>query len=168
MQYLSRRIFSIHRRETMTRAGSVGILSNRTGMQLKFPHARLLVYNCLVRDGVGCVQAIVKTSKELGLIATARLTTLKLPIETSDCGSLFAAKHVLEQSLIERGYCLTNGDKALADRLWANIELDVNDYKTQTSLVHIRVPGTVSSTIECSHMAPIVMDVLLQQLTPYI
>lgn len=136
-------------------------------MDLKFPHARLMVYDCLVNDQVGCVQAIVRSAHQLGLIKADRLSTLKLPIETPDCGSLFAAKYVLEQCLVERGYCLNNGDRKLADKLWEDVQRGVEQYKQQTNLVHARQPGHLSPTIECSHMAPIVMDVLLQSILPY-
>jgi hypothetical protein len=137
-------------------------------MPLKFPQVRLMVYDSLVNDGKGCVQALVSCAHELGLIGGTKLTTLRLPIETPDCGSLFAAQHVLEQCLSERGYCLNNGDRQLADRLWDNVKRKVETYKQKTSLEHARQAGKEASTIECSHMAPIVMDYLLQELQPYI
>lgn len=136
-------------------------------MQLKFPHARLLVYDCLVNQDTGCVQAIVKSAHALGLIGSDKLTHLRLPIEKSGCGSLFSARQVLEQCLSERGYDLSNGGRKLADELWKKVELDVDSYKSATSLVHNRQAGEITPVIECSHMAPVVMDILLQHLTPY-
>lgn len=127
-----------------------------------------MIYDSLVHERLGCVQAIVRCSNHLGLIQENKLSNLILPIDTPDCGSLFAAEHVLKQCLTERGFCLNNGDKALADKLWAGVVEAVERYKKETSLVHERKPGTTAPLVECSHMAPIVMDFLLQTLEPYL
>lgn len=127
-----------------------------------------MIYDSLVHERLGCVQAIVRCSNQMGLIGENKLSNLTLPIETPDCGSLFAAKRVLKQCLSERGYCLNNGDKELADKLWADVVDAVEQYKKDTSLVHERKPGTTAPLVECSHMAPIVMDFLLQKLEPYL
>jgi hypothetical protein len=133
-------------------------------IQLKFPQVRLMVYDALIERRIGCVQAIVSCAHNLGLIATDRLRDLKLPIDAAGCGSLFAAEQVLYQCLADKG----GADKSLAEQLWSDVKRSVELYKEQTQLVHDRKAGDVTPAVECSHMAPIVMDLLVQKLQPYV
>jgi hypothetical protein len=131
-------------------------------MQLKFPHVRLMLYQILMEEGVGCVQAVVQCSQQLGLIADNKLNGLRAPEGMSSCTSLFAAEQVLRECLVEHGYGPSNGDKALADQLWQSVKLSVEAHSKDAS-----TDNTIAS-LDCNHIGPIVMDVLLQKLTPYI
>lgn len=133
-------------------------------VQLKFPHARLMVYEALVHRRLGCVQSIISCAHEMGLLAADRLRELKLPVDSTGCGSLFAAEQVVHQCLADRN-C---SDQSLATRLWSEIKNAIELYKAQSQLVHDHNAGSGASVVECSHMAPVVMDLVLQHLQPYV
>lgn len=138
-------------------------------MSLVFPKARLSVYNRLVEGERSCVKAIAGCASEYGLISESRLKQLSFPLESSGCGSLYAARQILEGCLSEHD---SSGDSqqvaATVESTWALIEQSVQRYKEETALIHERKAGQPADILECTHMAPVVMDFLLQHLLPYI
>jgi hypothetical protein len=119
-------------------------------MQLRFPHVRLMVYDALLADGATCVQAVVSSAHRMGLIGENKLRDLKAPDSRPERASLFAAEHVLKECLAERGHSV---DGKLAEDLWASVTASVDRYM---------------SAFSCDQLAPVVMDFLLQRLTPYL
>lgn len=137
-------------------------------MSLKFPHVRLQVYDSLVNQRLGCGGSIVKCANELGLVNEEQSSTFKLPVETVRCGSIGAAEQVLRQCLLERGYCNGNGDQYIADQLWRDLQSAIESYERDNSAAVDQCAGQLESAVECSHIAPVVMDYLLQKLQPYL
>ncbi len=138
-------------------------------MSLVFPRARLSVYNYLSEGGGSCVRAIVDCSRQYGLVSRGQLSNLHLPLEAAGCGSLYAARKILECCFEERGLGSDKSELSqLVEKTWSGIEQSINSYKVETALTHERPAGQQSDILQCTHMAPVVMDFLLQHLLPYI
>jgi len=137
-------------------------------MFLRYPTARLFLYNLIFEQAQNCVSAMVNGAYEFGLVSAGALEGLTLPIDSLVCGSMFAAKKVLEKyveehSLRHEGLDLPH----TVEHIWQGIERDIDNYKVYTHLQHERHGGAPPDRLECSSMAPIVFDILLQHLPRY-
>jgi hypothetical protein len=136
-------------------------------MLLKFPNARLSVYNRLLTKRISCVRALVEEAYENGLISQGCLDDLELPGDS--CGSAFAARKILEKFFDQRDVASSDGEKQVkVDELWSEIANDLHCYQKRTNLVHELPDDGLMDPMECGNMAPVVMDILLQHLNRYL
>jgi hypothetical protein len=134
---------------------------------LQFPTARLEVYDRLVKGGQCCVRALIGAARDYGIIQGDSLEHEKLPADLSCCGSQYAARKILELAMQQRGFN-RDGTAHLSDEIWDSMVEAIEQFKRNTQLVHERDAGDIPAAIECSKMAPVVFDILLQKLTPYL
>jgi hypothetical protein len=141
------------------------------GRIVRFPTARLLVYDRLL-SGESCMEAIVNTAKDLGVISPNVLTNLVKPPGES-CGSMFAAKCIIDECLCERmqsklGYAISAENACAAEGVWAGIVQRLELYRDNAGQSRVCNGRALANPVDCGRSSPILMDILLQQLTPYI
>ena len=121
---------------------------------LRYPHARLALVNRLLNQD-DCTQAFAATAKEFGLRCDEDITDVHEHVSRGNCGSMAAAKRVLQQTLPED-----------CEQLWQQLCTRVEDYKRELPQEHCH--GDEKDTIGCTGMAPVVMDLMLQLIMPYL
>jgi hypothetical protein len=136
-------------------------------MTLKFPNARLMVFSKLAPGEDCCVQAIVQTAAELGIIKSDALNGLNVS-DTTGCGSLFAGREVVGQFCRERFVDGKINPGVMCDQLWQKIEKDIEEHRQEKAIVHERSGKLTPIPIDCALLAPVVVDFMLQHLTPYL
>jgi len=98
-----------------------------------------------------CIAALAETARECGLKCPDDLSGIRREVESGACGSLTTARVVLEATAPE-----------IADRLLKKLVAGAERYKREKKLMHCRGLDLEPSAIDCSGMAPVVMDLLLQ------
>lgn len=130
-------------------------------MGLKFPNARLVVCNELFKHDGDCVTAIIAFA-EMGLIAVGSLKHIEFPLNSRSCGSMFAARLVVQECLTSRGLAQH------IDDVWQQIEQDIEAHKRENKIVHEREQNAQPAKLECNRMAQVVADYMLQALVPFL
>ena len=133
---------------------------------LQFPNVRLHLYNQLLESGAGCVAVMFRSAYELGLVPDGSLDDCVQPANCGMCGSLWAARQIIER--LFDGQRTRSDLQQLVDTVWSSVKNDVETYKLETKLLHDRQPGLLPPATECSRMAPVVFDILLQHLRRYL
>jgi len=133
-------------------------------MALEFPLARLFVYEQLMSNGFDCTSAMVNAAYRFGLAPPGRLHHLKGLQDPGACGSLSTAKKIVTELLTKQD--AGNSGERLAEKIMQSLESDVLQYKRKACPQH----GTQErrDPASCALMAPIVFDLLLKHLRPYI
>ncbi len=124
-------------------------------MTLKYPNQRLAVYDQLVSEG-SCIGAIAEIARTCGLQCPEDLSQVRSEHESGACGSLHTARKVLEETVPE-----------FAEAIWQQLLTKVEQYKIRRNKAHCRGIDLQPSVIDCSRMAPAVMDLLLQLITEH-
>ncbi len=132
---------------------------------LKFPNARLLVHNQL-RCGRAASEAIAHSACEFGLLSQEERDEVLQTQFNHPCLCLATAKHVVHK------YCDSKnvGPNAAgldAVHLWKIIEEDVqayNDKEFEQSATDDSTKSNPPKQHQCSKLAPVVFDLLLQEL----
>jgi hypothetical protein len=135
---------------------------------LKFPNIRLFIANRLLEDRLDCVDVMVRTAYDVGLVPAGSLDDLLSLDDGTLCGSMLAARAIIEKHF-ESKPLEGNGDghARLVEKVWTELRRDVEAYKARTCLNHVRLPGGHERAVECGRMAPVVFDLLLQHLQRY-
>ncbi|MBX9952297.1 MAG: hypothetical protein K2Y39_24195 [Candidatus Obscuribacterales bacterium] len=131
-------------------------------MTLQFPHARLLIHNLLADEHLSGAEAIARVAVEYGVIPKydAENSELKRAIVNCDCCE--AAHCVLSQ------YFKTHGAKSedYLESAWKSIIHSLERYKN--CAYKSGNGGTeLSCQQACSNLAPVVFDLLLQEVRRY-
>lgn len=121
-----------------------------------------MAYNRLLEVDGDCVSSMILCAEDLGLITPGSLCHIKLPQDSTSCGALFAGRNVIEQCLRERKL------EHLSPEIWQEIEAAIATYKAENKLVHERHATSRIEKLECGRLMPIIIDSMLQKLTPYI
>ena len=124
-------------------------------MSLRYPNLRLAIYNRLVTQE-DCTSAFAETARECGLKCPEDLSRVKREVAAGACGSLTTARKVLQETVPEVA-------EALSQHLLAGVE----QYKLESKKKHCRGLNLEPTVIDCSRMAPVVMDLLLQLVEQY-
>ncbi|HEY9870674.1 MAG TPA: hypothetical protein V6D08_16020, partial [Candidatus Obscuribacterales bacterium] len=66
-------------------------------MPLQFPNIRLFIANRLLEDRLDCVNVMVRTAYDLGLVPKGSLDDLSLSDDGTLCGSMLAARAIIEK-----------------------------------------------------------------------
>ncbi len=119
-------------------------------MTLKYPNQRLAIYDQLVSEG-SCIGALAEIARNCGLRCPEDLSQVISEHESGACGSLHTARKILEETLPE-----------FAEEIWQQLVSKVEQYKILRNKAHCRGINLKPSVIDCSRMAPAVMDILLQ------
>ena len=98
-----------------------------------------------------CISAIAEIAKRCGLKCPGDLSEIRRQVEQGRCGSLTTARSILEHTIPH-----------LAEELYERLVDACERYKKETGKKHCCGVNLGTSVIDCSGMAPIVMDLLLQ------
>lgn len=121
-------------------------------VETKHPNVRLALTNSLMshRD---CIIAFAEIARECGLSCPEDLSSVRTAVEAGACGSLTTARLVLEATVKK---------PEMVQELWERLLGAVEEYKLQARQKHCRGIDLEPTAIDCSGMAPVVMDMLLQ------
>lgn len=142
-------------------------------MELRFPNARLLVYDRILGGSVGCASALVSTAYDTGILARGSMDAWLEDFEqggfafTTNCAAKIAARKILEESLRQSGVSEEDLAKLTAS-VYANIEKELQTYlasrETANDCEDLRASKESGQEKElCVDYAPLVLDLLLQQ-----
>ncbi|MCA9802030.1 MAG: hypothetical protein KC777_08595 [Cyanobacteria bacterium HKST-UBA02] len=128
-------------------------------MDLKYPLARLYVYNQLNSESGSCARAMVGAAYDSGLVTEGSLDGFVEELERGSghkggCSALLAARHLAEKRLEE-----SHGKDAqsVADSIASQVSDEIDRYKAERRQVCEK-----PSPDGCSEMAPVIFDFLLQ------
>lgn len=116
------------------------------------PNVRLRLTNSLMVHG-DCISAFADTARECGLSCPDDLSVVRCEVCLGACGSLTTARKILESSVPE-----------IAEDLFEQLVSSVEDYKQKRKQKHCRGLNLEPTALDCSGLAPVVMDLLLQLL----
>jgi hypothetical protein len=130
-------------------------------MSLRFPNARLYIYELLTLQGLSGAQAIAEAAFHFGLISSSSSLELRDP-KNEQCSCLEAFKKVLGRCLEEKA---GHQNRPLIDvpEAWQEIEKLSISYLESTDCAGLRT----SEKAGCIRLVPILFDLLLQQIGRY-
>jgi hypothetical protein len=133
---------------------------------LRYPRARLLVYDRLLLNCSDCIDSFSAVATELGLQVPPDFTEIRRHSESGSCGSLKTAQAILKVSVPDH-----------ADKLYTKLKRDLTKVKVQAGLSDCSIisepdliaaklaAGQISSpAIRCGSTSSVIMDLLLQSL----
>jgi hypothetical protein len=124
-----------------------------------------MVYQCLSSDSTkDCYASIINTAHQIGLISDEHSGT-GVECTAAPCGSLMAARHVMERFLKERAQCHARPLEHVVEDLITQVEENLRKHKIKLAKSETCARGACAAT--CGQYAPIIMDLVLQALTPY-
>ena len=129
---------------------------------LQFPNARLHLYSQLMESKAGCIKTMFNCAYDFGLVPSDSLDQCAQPDESSMCGSMWAARKIIEGYF--DGHKNGSSPAELIEKVWSSLQQAVESYKSKSQLLHNRTAGALPDVSECSRMAPVVFDLLLQHL----
>lgn len=121
-------------------------------MLLRYPTVRLALATRLLERG-NCAAAFSEIARECGLNCPEDLSVVQNAVHLGACGSLTTARLVLEANA-----------PLLANQLYERLVSAVEDYKLEKNQKHCRGINLEPAALDCTGMAPVVMDLLLQLL----
>lgn len=131
---------------------------------LKYPNLRLKVLDEIYTCKASCFQAIVNVSAQSGLIKGAPESATS-STDSAHCQAIQAAFYVIEIFMFERfPTCPDNQNSIdkLHDTLKENVDYFISNPDSYSCPI---VTGNPFD--DCNHIAPIVIDLLVQLLLPY-
>lgn len=134
-------------------------------MTLQFPHARLLIHNLLADEHISGAEAIARGACEYGVISqqdsdSAESSEMRQAIINCDCCE--AAHCVLRQYFRSKD---TNAEGSL-EAAWKSLMRRVDRYVKNASKTPMIEPE-LNCQQTCNNLAPVVFDLLLQELRRY-
>ncbi len=128
----------------------------RDDMALKFPHVRLFMRNLLV-EGAGCSEVIAATAYEHGLIPLEAIARVESAEYDNTCSCMSASRQVLSESVA----CGAKAGKleSKLDEIWSSVNARVS--------AKLNTGGLSSKPHCCKQSAPVLFDILLQELSRY-
>ncbi|MBX9693612.1 MAG: hypothetical protein K2Z81_14585 [Cyanobacteria bacterium] len=122
---------------------------------MKFPHVRLFMRNLMV-EGAGCSGVIAATAYEYGLIPLEAVGRVESAFSDSSCSCMASSRQVLRENFA----C-----SAKREHLEKNLE-DI--WSTIDERARICFPSEKDNPMHnCEKSAPILFDILLQELSRY-
>ena len=115
-------------------------------MQLKFPNARLYIHTLLSAERLTGAQAIIRGACHYGLVDAADSLEILPPSEAATCPCMEAVKNVIRKHFEARS------SKVLVEKVWQAIEQEA----LELHKLH-----------DCQKFAPVLFDLLLQQVNRY-
>jgi len=131
-------------------------------MPLKFPNARLHIYNLLADQEMTGAGAIACSAFEFGLIDELQLQRLKQSMDDASCHCMEATKGVVIEYFGARQSEL---DHDQVNHAWSVLESEVRKYDGTAN--EINCGNAVIVRHDCTKFAPVLFDLMLQQLRRY-
>lgn len=125
---------------------------------LQFPNARLFIHNLLANDQVTGAEAIARGAHEFGVISKESLLNPELMSAVQNCDCCAAAHCVLAEYFKAQG----NGtEPKVLDNAWNAVLKRLSKYRSKPPVADLRENPDCSQM--CSNLAPVIFDLLLQE-----
>jgi hypothetical protein len=130
---------------------------------LQFPNARLFIHNLLADERVSGAEAIARGAREFGVIdANSSDVDLERAINSCDC--CMAAHCVLRQYFKSK----SGQDGADAtESAWKTIVTRLSRYQAVSQKREAKKENVPDCAQLCSNLAPVIFDLLLQEVRRY-
>ncbi len=133
-------------------------------MRLEFPHVRLFLADRLMAGDGDCVDVMLEGAYNFGVLDDGALSGASFANAGGVCKSLSAARKILEHYVSADG---SFGDKReqdrLTERIWKDLLRDLETYRSVENIDHC-CDGESGEASECDQLAPVVFDLMLQQI----
>jgi hypothetical protein len=136
-------------------------------MPLRFPNARLYIQELIKKDGLTGAEAIASAAYEFGLVSKGSLPSMLEGPSENHCSCIKAVKNVLKKFHDEKSQ-ITRLSAEAAD-IWSHIERDAQAHASATRShtgCRLGVPADLNWH-NCTSFAPVLFDLLLQQISRY-
>ncbi len=131
---------------------------------LQFPNARLFIHNLLADERVSGAEAIARGAREFGVIAEDCLDDADLHCAVINCDCCEAAHCVLRQYFKSK----PDGDGADAvESAWKTVMTRLNRYRAALPKSQSNKENVPDCEHVCSNLAPVIFDLLLQEVRRY-
>ncbi|MCC6981011.1 MAG: hypothetical protein IT343_22005 [Candidatus Melainabacteria bacterium] len=128
---------------------------------LRFPNARLYIHDLLVKRDITGAQAIQKGAKEFGVLADDHVLTVEGEQLSSICDCCRAAHNVLLQFFKQRNSSSYQKD---TEQAWKSLTNRLIKYRRRLGEQEA-LP--INCQPACSKLAPIIFDLMLQEVHCY-
>lgn len=127
---------------------------------LQFPNARLFIHNLLADERVSGAEAIARCAYEYGVIDPSCLEDAELESAIRKCDCCKTAHCILRQYFKSKAdqYGQDAGESA-----WQSVVTRLSKYKTTTTQNLANNESTSDCEQNCSNLAPVIFDLLLQE-----
>jgi hypothetical protein len=125
-------------------------------MKLKYPHARLAVYNQLLL-GRGCAEALTEAARECGLDLLIEPAVLSAIRAEQHCQAFAIAQQIFAQ-------VKPNSVQHLNSKLGSLVEQYQITNKQLTKITPLAVSPNSCGGLNCTGLAPVILDFVLQSL----
>jgi hypothetical protein len=127
---------------------------------LQFPNARLYIHNLLAFDHVTGAEAIARGAREFGVISEEFLSNPELISAVNDCDCCAAAHCVLRDHFKTLG---DSTDVQVAENSWNTVLKRLGKYRVSASPSELNPKVDSDCRQICSNLAPVIFDLLLQE-----
>lgn len=139
------------------------MMPNNSKMELRFPKARLIAYTKLA-GGDSCSSVLISAVTDAGLLSEeSAKELLDADNPPGACSSLNTARRIIDAYLCERhGHSVA---ERYGDATFDQMKADVEKWQKNAKLGHGPDCNDYQLKVSCRDMAPIVLDLLLQQIS---
>ncbi len=139
---------------------------------LKFPNARLSMYNLIANSGLSGSEALVQFALESGLLHKCGRAMGDLIAIGEGCQCLSTAKNVFLEHFEGKGEGYSTATTSSALEAWRMIEREYDSYiesRDQSSAIAPEAEGceVTGCAQACMNCAPVLLDLILQQIRRY-
>lgn len=131
---------------------------------LQFPNARLYIHNLLALGHVTGAEAIARGAHEFGVISEASLSNPELISAVNECDCCAAAHCILLDYFKDHGD--GNGGEAV-ENSWNTVLKRLYTYRANAGSSANDVKDNSNCRQICSNLAPVIFDLLLQEVRRY-
>ncbi|MCC7528199.1 MAG: hypothetical protein IT342_06740 [Candidatus Melainabacteria bacterium] len=127
---------------------------------LQFPNARLFIHNLLAFEHVTGAEAIARGAQEFGVISEASLSNPELMSAVKNCDCCAAAHCILLDYFKNHG---EGSDGPAVENSWNTVLKRLCRYRVNATLSAADVKDNPDCRKVCSNLAPVIFDLLLQE-----
>ncbi len=127
---------------------------------LQFPNARLFIHNLLAFEHISGAEAIARGAQEFGVISEEGLSNSELISAVKDCDCCAAAHCILLDYFKNRG---AGDDGEAVENSWNTVLKRLYRYRVNATSSAADVKDNPNCRKMCSNLAPVIFDLLLQE-----
>lgn len=127
---------------------------------LQFPNARLYIHNLLAFEHISGAEAIARGAREFGVISEEGLSDPELISAVNDCDCCAAAHCILLNFF--KTHTGSNDEQAV-ENSWNTVLKRLYRYRVKTSPAAADMKESPNCRQMCSNLAPVIFDLLLQE-----
>jgi len=132
---------------------------------MQYPNARLFIHSLLSNNRLSGAEAIAQCAYEFGLVPAGSIEPTSEAVD-SPCQCMAALQNVLIKHCQEKEKQSPSQPCAVKE-IWAAVEHCAQVYKKERATQSCQGDDDPSVYSECKKMAPVLFDILLQQIRRY-